>query len=651
MRRMELDDLYRIPFVSDAQLSPDGASVAFVVTRADREKDANRSQIWLVPADGSGAPRQLTFGDSDGAPRWSPDGKWLAFVAARGEGAKARIWLLPTGGGEARALTPADRGAGAAVWSPDASRIAFVSAVSGDDDSDGNDDSPAARNRPVVVTTVQYKSDGAGLLGEKRMHLFVCDLEGSTEQLTSGDYSVAMPAWSPDGSQLAFASAMHENRNLDLASHIFVIDARAGSEPKAVTSGITVAAAPAFSPDGRSIVYAGAPHTGVGHTRLFVVGDGEPVELAAVLDRNVMVGGPAYPGAPPRFLPDGKSVLFCARDLGCTHLYRTAIDNSGTVTKLVGDEWSSVSGLSVSADGSTIAYVQTTPSTCSEVWVAAADGSNARALTNLVGEALGDIDLFRPAARQFTAPDGTAVSGWLLHDDSAAGPKRLLLDIHGGPHNAWNPTFDGLHLYHQVLAAAGWAVLFINPRGSDGYGEAFYTGLVGDGWGRADADDFLAAVDAVVADGIADPSQVAVTGYSYGGYMTCWLTATTDRFRSAVAGGVVADLPSFAGTSDIGVGFARTELGVMPWENPDQLAASSPQAMVGGVTTPTLIVHGERDDRCPIGQAEQWFSALRARGIETELVRYPGASHLFILNGPPSQRIDWCRRIVEWISR
>ncbi|MDQ1425774.1 MAG: hypothetical protein QOD72_3272, partial [Acidimicrobiaceae bacterium] len=438
---------------------------------------------------------------------------------------------------------------------------------------------------------------------------------------------------------------------LDLASHIFVVDAEEGAEPKPVTSGLTAAGAPAFSPDGRSIVYAGARHVGVGHTRLFVVGaegGADPAELAEDLDRNVMVGGPAYPGAPPRFLPDGDTVLFCARDLGSTHIYRTAIDRP--TEKIVGGEWTSVAGATLSADGHTMTYVLATPETCGEVWVAATDGTNARALTNLVGEALDDVELFRPEPRRFQAPDGTTVSGWVLRDAAAeeSGPRPTLLDIHGGPHNAWNATFDGVHLYHQVLAANGWAVLYVNPRGSDGYGESFYSGLLKDGWGRADADDFLAALDVVVDEGLTDPEQVAVTGYSYGGYMTCWLTATTDRFRSAVAGGVVTDMASFSGTSDVGIGFARVELGVLPWEDRDRLAASSPSTFVDQVRTPTLIVHGERDDRCPIGQAEEWFSALRANGVETALVRYPGGSHLFILNGPPSQRVDWCQRVVDW---
>ena len=652
-RHLELDDLYRLPLLSDPRLSPDGTRVAFVVTTPDRDKDCNRSAVWVVPADGSTAGRQLTFGDNDSSPRWSPDGRWLAFVSARGDKPKPQIWLLPSDGGESRQLTSATRGASGPVWSRDSTRIAYLSPVDLDSDLEhaADADDPVRRNRPVVATKLLYKADGSGLLGTKRLHLFVCDVDsGEATQVTRGDYSVGPPAWSPDGANLAFAAAVHPDRDLDLASHLFLIDASGKGEPSALTKGRSRAAAPAFSPDGRTVLYAGAPHTGVGHTRLFTVpvDGGEPTEIAPALDRNVMVGGPAYPGAPPTFTPDGTTALFCARDGGCTHAYRTALD--GEAVKVVGDEWTSIAGLSLSGDGRSMAYVRSGPETCGEVWLAGPDGSEPRQLTLLVADALDGVDLIRPVARRFEAPDGTAIAGWVLRDPATSGAGPLLLDVHGGPHNAWNPTFDGLHLYHQVLASRGWTVLFVNPRGSDGYGEGFYSGLVDDGWGRADTDDFLCAVDALIDEGLADRSRIAVTGYSYGGYMTCWLTATTDRFAAAVAGGVVSNLVSFAGTSDIGAAFARVELGAMPWEDPDRLAASSPSTFVDRVQAPTLVVHGENDDRCPIGQAEEWFSALRARGIETELVRYPGGSHLFILNGPPSQRIDWCRRLVEWVE-
>jgi dipeptidyl aminopeptidase/acylaminoacyl peptidase len=224
------------------------------------------------------------------------------------------------------------------------------------------------------------------------------------------------------------------------------------------------------------------------------------------------------------------------------------------------------------------------------------------------------------------------------------------VDIHGGPHNAWGPVFDGVHLWHQTLADQGWTVLAINPRGSDGYGEGFWSALLGEGWGQADEQDFDAAVDAVIEEGLADPERLAVTGYSYGGYMTCWLTARTDRFAAAVAGGAVTDLLSEEGTSDLGWYIGTIEFGGDPFEKQAWMAERSPVTHVRAVRTPTLLLHGEEDLRCPIGQAEQWFAGLRSGGVPTQLIRYPGAGHLFILSGRPSHRVDYCRRVEGWVT-
>jgi len=225
----------------------------------------------------------------------------------------------------------------------------------------------------------------------------------------------------------------------------------------------------------------------------------------------------------------------------------------------------------------------------------------------------------------------------------------VLLDVHGGPHNAWNGAADPAHLYHQVLAEHGWTVLIVNPRASDGYGEAFYAATTG-AWGVSDALDFLEPLDALVAEGIADPARLAVTGYSYGGYMTCYLTSRDGRFAAAVAGGCVSDLTSMAGTSDEGHGLSDSEWGFKSPAGRD-FSASDPIDRVTDVRTPTLLLHGDADIRCPVGQAEQWHAALRELGVDTQLVRYPGASHLFILDGLPSHRIDYNQRVVDWVEQ
>ncbi|WP_433360428.1 S9 family peptidase [Streptosporangium sp. CA-115845] len=630
MPRLSLSDLYHIAIPADPRLHPGASSVAYVVTTADRESDENRSELWLA-APGV-EPRRLTGGPRDSSPRWSPDGSSLAFL--RPVEGRPQLHLLPMDGGEPRVLTTAALGAGPAVWSPDGTRIAY-GAPHGDLD----------RNAPVVADSLEYKADGAGLLRGLTTHLFVVDVAtGETGQLTAGDFHAGEPSWSPDGRRLAFTASMEPDRDLVVSSEVYSVDA-SGGEPERLT-GPGVICTGVWWLGGRLLVagYAGDP---VGHVRLFELGTDGLVEVKTGLDRNVMLGAPGYPGATPQLA--GDDLIFCARDGGFTHLYRAPGE------KIVGGD-RVVSG--VSAVGGRIAYVAATPDSAGEVYLAdltagragapsgdvpAVPGVTAPETTRLSAYALPGVELFTPRSRTFTAPDGTPVEGFVLRDETLTEPGPLLLDAHGGPHNTWAPVFDGVHLYHQVLAARGWTVLTLNPRGSDGYGEAFYTAALG-AWGLADTGDFLSPIDQLVAEGVADPDRLAVTGYSYGGYISCWLPTQTGRFKAAIPGGCVSDLVSMAGTSDAGH-LLKT------YECRGDIAAQSPMSHVAQVTTPTLILHGENDDRCPVGQAEQWFAALRERNVPVRLVRYPGGSHLFILNGRPSHRVDYNERIVEWLEQ
>ena len=630
-RSLEYDDLYALDLPSDPQLSPDGSRVVFVLTRADRERDGYCSSVWEVGS-GGGALRQLTFGPADAAPRWSPDGRELALLRREGEG-PAQLWVLPVDGGEARRVSALAGGAGEPVWSPDGSLIAFAAVTE-------LDAAPAGGGvkAPVVIDRLGYKADGVGLVGGRRSHLFVVPAAGGQvpRQLTAGDFSVSRPVWSPDGTQLAYSTSLAQDRDLTLSGEVYLISVDGGATRRITPRGAQ------FTPQdwaGEELLLTGQRTFHIGHDGLFSVSSagGDPVQVCAGFDRNVMVGAPGYPGARPRF--DGDRIVFCARDRGATHVYAVPV-GGGAPDKLVGDD-QVVSGLSVVAGR--VAYVAASPDSPGEVY---GDGGR---LTALFATGLPQVELVRPRSREFTAPDGTVVHGWVLRG-AVQGRTPLLLDIHGGPHNAWGPAADVLHLYHQTLAAAGWTVLIVNSRGSDGYGEQFYR-AVSTRWGTSDEHDYHAAIDTLIAEGLVDPEQVAVTGYSYGGYQTCWLTARSTRFAAAIVAGTLCDLVSAAGTSDGGHITAQTEMGGQPYEEPELLRAHSPLTYVAQVQTPTLLLHGEADDRCPIGQAEQWFAALRTRGVTTQFVRYPGGSHMFILSGPPSHRIDYCRRVAEWADR
>lgn len=647
-RSMHIDDLYNLATPMAPVLSPDGGRIAYVLRTADREGDRNLHQVWMVA--GEGPARRLTGGQADTAPAWSPDGRRLAF--SRAEEGPAQVWLLPADGGEPVQLTQLAQlplGAGAPVWSPDGQRIAFAALV---DNARDDDHHPGAEadNAPMVSDRLGYRADGSGLIGTMRRHLHVVDVEsGATRRITSGDWHVGAFAWAPDSARLAFAADTAPDQDLALRAPIHLVDATtslATSHVVALREGI--AASITWAPEGDAVVVVGTVGPPAGHLHLLHVplDGGEPVDLAASLDRNVMAGAPGYPGATPMVTDDGATVLFCARDRGCTQLYAVPLDG-GQPRLVLGAEGEVVSGLSV-ANG-TAAVALTTEHSFGEV-VTVDLASNATATRTDHGADLAELSLFPRVAREFAISDGTTVQGWLMSDPQQSGPRPLLLDIHGGPHNAWNAAADSVHVYHQELVSRGWAVLLVNPRGSDGYGQHFYSGVDGR-WGEVDAKDFLEPLDVLVAERLADPKRLAVAGYSYGGFMTCYLTSRDDRFAAAVTGGVVSELASLVGTCDDGALLAQVELGAQPWDDPELYARLSPFTMVQNVQTPTLVVHGAQDTTCPVGQAQQWHHALRTRGVPTRLVLYPGASHLFILDGPPSQRVDYNRRLRDWLQQ
>ncbi|HEX6468865.1 MAG TPA: serine hydrolase [Streptosporangiaceae bacterium] len=629
-RRLRIDDLIGLAVPSQPALSPDGTRIAYVLRTLDAERDRNVDELWLV--DTAGVSRRVTSGPADSSPAWSPDGSRLAFLRA------GQVALLAVEGGEPVRITDLPLGAGAPRWSPDGRRLAFAAPVDPADGAPG----------PLVSDGLGYQADGAGLVGSVRHQIHVLDVEtGALRRLTGGPESAGTPAWSPDGRTLAFTCRAGADSDLRLRTpvHLLAVD-DPSSRPRPVALAHGVATSVGWAPDGSALLVVGWSGDPVGHAALFRVtpDGGEVTELSGDLDRNVMPGAPAYPGGPPQEY-EGR-VWFCLRDHGCTHLWsvatsgadaRPVIDGAGRV----------VSGLSVGAGRA--AVVLATASSYGEVAIVDT-ATGAETVLTSHGAALADIELFPRDERWFTISDGTKVQGWLVHDPEQVGPRPVLLGVHGGPHNAWNAAADEIHLYHQELVGRGWAVLLVNPRGSDGYGADFYNGVFG-GWGVRDAGDFLEPLDQLVAEGLADAARLAVAGYSYGGFMACWLTGHDRRFAAAVAGGTVSDLVSLVGSSDDGHFLSAYELGGAPWQEPQRYAAMSPLTRVADVRTPTLVIHGAADLGCPIGQAQQWHTALRELGVPTRLVVYPDASHLFILLGRPSQRLDFNHQVVGWLEQ
>lgn len=639
-RRLRIADLADIAVPEQPALSPDGTQIAYVLRTQDTDADKPVTRLWRVGTR-DGDPQQLTTGDADGAPAWSPDGTRIAFV--RASDGPGQVWSMPAAGGEPTQLTTLPLGAGAPVWSPDGTHLAFTAPV----DIAGGDSPQGA---PLVIERLDYQADGAGFLGTMRMHVHVLDVEkGAVRQVTDGDWHAGSPAWSPDSTRLAFAAATAPDVDLNHRAGLYVLDAHApAASPELVGFAEGAAATATWTKDGDELLVIGTAGPVTSMAGLFRVGldGGGAIDLTAALDRTVMPGGPAYPGALPQLADDGRAVLFCIRDRGCTHLYRLALDG-GTPVPVVDGEARVVSGLAISGD--TAVVVLSTATSLGEL-VAVDLSTGAETVRTQHGASLAGVDWFTREPREFAISDGTTVQGWLVRDPEATSPQPLLLDIHGGPHNAWNGAADDVHLYHQELAARGWTVLIVNPRGSDGYGTAFYDGALG-AWGEADAKDLLEPLDQLIAEGVADSDRLAVAGYSYGGYLTCYLTSRDRRFAAAVTGGVVSDLVSLAGTAEAGHLLSDIELDALPWRNQDRLAELSPLTKVADVQTPTLVLHGLDDRACPIGQAQQWHTALRERGVPTALVAYPDASHLFIVNGRPSHRMDFNQRVLDWVLR
>jgi dipeptidyl aminopeptidase/acylaminoacyl peptidase/CubicO group peptidase (beta-lactamase class C family) len=627
-RRMRIEDLAGLAVPSQPTLSPDGSRIAYVLRTLDTGGDRNVDQVWLVATDGS-ASRRLTSGPADSAPAWSPDGRRLAFLR------DGQVAVLDTEGGEPEQVTDLPLGAGAPRWSPDGRRLAFTAPV---------DPTGGARG-PMVSDGLDYQADGAGLVGPVRHQVHLVDLDSrELRRLTGGPRSAGDPAWSPDGTTLAFTRRAGTDSDLHHRTpvHLLAVD-DPHARPRVLAFADGVAATVGWVTDGSALLVVGWAGDPVGHARLFRVGaeDGESTDLSGATDRNVMPGALAYPGGLPQE-HDGR-VWFCLRDHGCTHLWSVPA-GGGAARPVLGGAGRIVSGLSVAGDRAAVTLG--TPESFGEIaMVDLATGAAVVLTTHGT-----DLGLHPREERWFTISDGTKVQAWLMYDAERDGPRPVLLDVHGGPHNAWNAAADEIHLYHQELVDRGWAVLLVNPRGSDGYGGAFYDGIRG-AWGVADAADFLEPLDQLVADGFADPDRLAVAGYSYGGFMTCWLTGHDGRFAAAVAGGTVSDLVSMGGTSDDSHLLSVYELGGAPWQDPERYAAMSPLTHVAEVRTPTLVLHGESDLTCPVGQAQQWHTALRERGVPTRLAVYPNASHAFILVGPPSQRLDYNYRVLDWLEQ
>ncbi|HZT85864.1 MAG TPA: S9 family peptidase [Gaiellaceae bacterium] len=647
---MRPEDVYALTSVADPRVSPDGRRVAYVVNRIDREANAYRAAVWVAPLDGSEPPRRFTSGDrSDHSPRWSPDGRWLAFVSNRdGEDEKqahGELYVLPADGGEARRLTEGKEAVESIAWSPDSRRIAFARRVRGEAYEEEDD----RRRAPRRFDRLFFKLDGVGWTGDRRRHLFVVELDGEERQLTDGDCEDDGPvAWSPDGSRIVFSSMRGDRWDVELVEALYELELDPeGSEPRRLTQPDESGSLPSFSADGSLIAYVHTPEDGTSprHSQIAVMraDGGERRILTASLDRHCL----PYPLArEPAW--DGDRVAFAVEDGGNVHLYAVAADGSGTPELLVGGE--QVTGLYDVVDG-VVAYTASTHARPHELF-----GGAGKRLTSVCHDFVGGRRL--AGVERFTAvsADGTEVDAWLVRPPGIDEGRRhpVLLMIHGGPFTQYGTGFfDEV----QVYAGAGYCVLFSNPRGGSGRSEEWGRAIrgpgggAGPGWGTRDYEDLMGVVDtALERFPFLDAERLGVLGGSYGGFMTSWIVGHTNRFSAALSERAVNHLVSAFGSSDVFWVFERQFGGPM-WEHVDEWLRMSPATYARDIETPLLVVHSENDLRCNVEQGEHLFTLLRLLGKEVEMLRFPAEGHELSRSGSPLHRVQRFEAILDWFGR
>jgi dipeptidyl aminopeptidase/acylaminoacyl peptidase len=644
LRPIRPEDYYSISVPGDPQVSPDGKTVAYVVTSMESKTKAS-NDIWLVPMDASENPRQLTRStDSSTSPRWSPDGKSLAFLSARpmsadDRKAKKQVHLLMLDGGEAHPVTSLPEGVDSFSWSPDGTRLVCISMTPAPDpDPDAGDE------RHYIHSN--YKRDGAGFLTAARKHIWVADIKsGTAKQITRGDdWDDLAPEWSPDGTKIAFVSDRSrkawEDSEDDFTS-VWVVSAD-GGEPTQVSqaSGAQHSGAH-WSPDGKYLAYLAAQLDNDPYT-LYLI----PSQLGYAPRELVKQIGPGG-GSNLQWGDQGRALYCVSKIDGTEQVYR--IDaTSGAITKLTAGEHG-ISSLTLSKTNDAMVYTLTTFERAFEIHVAQMDGTGDRALTD-VNHAFYQQVAVQPVERMpYKSKDGTAIDGFLVKPVGwQAGRKYpLVLVIHGGPEAMFATRWM---LPMQVLAAHGYAVLFANPRGSTGYGRAFMRGAVKQ-WGGNIYTDLMSGVDTAIAQNTwVDADKLGVTGCSFGGFMTNWIVTQTARFKAAVPMCSISDYISDEGARDAFYGHA-TDFGGDLYQNFDLYWKYSPLRYAMNVKTPVLILHGEADQRVPIEQAEEWFHSLHHFNVPSEMVIFPREAHDGLSTGEPKHVVAAMNWTSYWFAR
>jgi len=686
-RAPQAADLYALRVPVEVRLSPDGRQVVYCLKETAPDKDGYRMSLWLVPSDGSAPARRLTLGrKKDSGPRWSPDGRTLAFLSDRGavldeggasdrpkpvdEGDKSKpggtqVWLLPMDGGEARQLTRLPEDVGALSWGPDGKRLCVVSAATEAEPKPKRRKLGDAPERDArIIDRLQYMSNGEGFTYDKAPNLWIVDVaDGAARRLTSSPSRDEDPQWSPSGKRICFVSNRHADSDLTWRADLYLIDADGGDIVRVTGGrGERYFGLPAWSPDGRWIACVGnrLPAGGGSRDDLWrfrplAKQAGENLSGESDLGVSAALGSDlAGTPAPHIFWAgNGGSILFAAPTEGSYELWRVGVEDRRVERLTEGSHAITRPHAVPLKEGMRVAAVRVSGHEAPDVVVvdvrAMGDRRPSpaapRQLTHLMADAWGDVSIVRPVTRWHEV-DGRRIQGWFLEAPRRDGkPAPLVVEIHGGPSTlyGWSMFWEW-----QVMVGQGISVYACNPRGSQGYGQDFNHANFRD-WGDGPMRDVMGGVDSLIADGLADPDRLGVTGGSYGGYLTSWIVGHTDRFKAAVSCRAVNDMAGEMLSGDIaGPLFGKFEYGRNPWEDPDIYRLHSPLTYAEDIHTPLLIQHAEEDLRCPITQAEQLFTVLRSLKRLVRLMRVPHESHELTRSGAPFRRVENIERITDW---
>lgn len=661
-RKITAEDLYEIKVINACQISPDGQDIVYAVQSVEKDSEKKFTHLWRVPTT-MGDPVQLTFGKHINAnPKWSPDGKWIAFLSNRVDKKQSQLFLLPVDGGEGRPLTDVKGDIGEFNWSPDSKKIVFQFRQMDPEDVEmlkDDDKKELGRVARRVTNRVFFKLDAYGYLPKARYHLWTVDIDTKeTLQLTDSEiFDESGPVWSPDGKKVAFFSNRTESPDLNPGmTDLFLYDLEKEDFEKLETWAGPKGKA-SFSPDGTLIAFLGHEGTKAGYKNdelwiLDLSDEGSIKSLTAEFDFEVGGGVINDTGSvismAPAWSADGKSIVFQVGRHGRTSLHRIGVNGEGLETLLKFD--GVVSAFSLDNSSSKIAYIHGTMTDPCQVAVLTKEQSEPKVLTTLNHALLETIDLGSFEEVWFKGADDNDLQGWIIKPPNFDPEKQYasIMEIHGGPLAQY-----GFYFMHEFfyLAAQGYIIYFCNPRGGTGYGESHAKAIYHGNWGTVDYDDLMVWADYMQKQPYNDPDNMGVTGGSYGGYMTVWIIGHTHRFKAAVTQRCVSNLISMWGSSDFNWSFQEIFDDKAPYENLDVLWQCSPIKHIGTAKTPTLVIHSMQDLRCAIEQSEQVYVALKNLDVDTEFLMFPDSPHGVSRSGRTDRRVVRLEGIVDWFKR